>query len=69
MQAIESLGRELTIVLIAHRVTTLQGCDIIYRLDKGSIVSAGGYNESQSVMSHCEAPHPAGPVHRPKNVC
>ena len=45
MQAIESLGRELTIVLIAHRLTTLQGCDIIYRLDQGSVVSAGGYDE------------------------
>ena len=45
MQAIESLGRELTIVLIAHRLTTLQGCDIIYRLDKGSIVSACGYDD------------------------
>ena len=45
MQAIESLGRELTIVLIAHRLTTLQGCDIIYRLNQGSVVSAGGYDE------------------------
>ncbi len=45
MQAIESLGRELTIVLIAHRLTTLRGCDIIYRLDQGSVVSAGGYDE------------------------
>jgi ATP-binding cassette subfamily B protein len=45
MQAIESLGRELTIVLIAHRLTTLQSCDIIYRLDQGSVVSAGGYDE------------------------
>lgn len=45
MQAIEKLGRELTIVLIAHRLTTLQGCDIIYRLDKGCVVSAGGYDE------------------------
>lgn len=45
MQAMESLGRDLTIVLIAHRVTTLKGCDVIYRLDRGSIVAAGGYDE------------------------
>jgi len=45
MQAIESLGSELTIVLIAHRFTTLQGCDIIYRLDQGRVVSVGGYYE------------------------
>jgi len=45
MQAIENLGNDLTVVLIAHRLTTLKGCEIIYRLDKGCIVSAGGYNE------------------------
>lgn len=45
MQAIESLGRELTIVLIAHRLTTLKFCEIIYRLDHGCVVSAGVYDE------------------------
>jgi ATP-binding cassette subfamily B protein len=43
MHAIEGLGRELTIVLIAHRLTTLQGCDIIYRLDKGRVVSSSNH--------------------------
>ena len=51
MQAIENLGRALTIVLIAHRLTTLKGCEIIYRLDKGCIVSAGGYNELITVAN------------------
>ena len=45
MQAIESLGRDLTIVLIAHRLTALQGCDIIYRLGRGSVASAIGYED------------------------
>jgi ABC-type bacteriocin/lantibiotic exporter with double-glycine peptidase domain len=44
IQAIESLGRELTIVMIAHRLTTLRGCDTIYRLDHGSIVAVGSYD-------------------------
>ena len=51
MHAIESLGRELTIVLIAHRLSTLRNCDIIYRLDKGLIVSATGYDELLTVFS------------------
>lgn len=50
MQAIEGLGRELTIVLIAHRLTTLQGCDIIYRLDKGRVVSSGRYQSMFAVL-------------------
>jgi ABC-type bacteriocin/lantibiotic exporter with double-glycine peptidase domain len=48
MKSIGSLGSELTVVLIAHRLTTLQGCDIIYRLNQGSVVSAGGYDELYS---------------------
>jgi ATP-binding cassette subfamily B protein len=52
MEAIESLGRELTIVLIAHRLTTLRSCDTIYRLDHGSIVSVGDYeNLFESTMT------------------
>ena len=51
MQAIESLGRDLTIVLIAHRLTTLQGCDTIYRLEKGTVVSSGSYEELVATQS------------------
>lgn len=35
MEAIEGLGRDLTVVLIAHRVSTLRGCDVIYRVVEG----------------------------------
>ena len=45
MQSIESLGRDLTIVMIAHRIGTLRGCDAIYRLNKGRIVSANRYED------------------------
>lgn len=45
MQAIENLGRDLTVLMIAHRLTTLRGCDCIYQLDKGQIVSSGTYQE------------------------
>ncbi len=39
MQTVKNLGREITVLLIAHRLTTLQGCDIIYRLEKGNVLS------------------------------
>jgi ABC-type bacteriocin/lantibiotic exporter with double-glycine peptidase domain len=51
MEAIESLGREYTMVLIAHRLTTLQGCDVIYRLEKGRLIFSGTYQALISAPS------------------
>jgi len=45
MKAIEGLGRELTILIIAHRLTTLKGCDQIVNLDKNNIVHTGSYQD------------------------
>ena len=44
MEAIDRLGRELTVLMIAHRVTTLRSCDVIYRIDRGSIAQQGSYD-------------------------
>ena len=38
IQAIEALPGEKTVVMIAHRLTTVQGCDRIIVLDKGQLV-------------------------------
>ncbi len=43
MEAINNLSEDLTILMIAHRLSTLEGCDIIYKLDKGKIVEKGSY--------------------------
>ena len=48
MASVEQLGRDLTIVLIAHRLSTLAGCDRIYRLDGGRIIDQGRYDEVTS---------------------
>jgi len=37
MKAIESLERDLTILIIAHRLTTLKGCDQIFSLSEDGI--------------------------------
>ena len=37
MQSIEQLSRELTIILIAHRVTTVERCDSVYEVAGGKI--------------------------------
>jgi ATP-binding cassette, subfamily B, bacterial PglK len=43
MEAIEALDHTVTILIIAHRVTTLRGCDAIYELRNGCIARSGNY--------------------------
>lgn len=43
MSAIENLNRDLTILIIAHRFTTLQHCNTIVQLERGQIVAQGTY--------------------------
>lgn len=45
MQAIEGLGENLTILIIAHRLTTLKNCTHIVELCDGKIKRAGTYQE------------------------
>jgi ATP-binding cassette subfamily B protein len=45
MAAIEGLSKEMTVLIIAHRLTTLKGCDRIVKLGKGNSVATGTYNE------------------------
>lgn len=45
MQAIDSLSSDLTILIVAHRLTTLQSCDFIVELDKGCVSRIGPYQE------------------------
>jgi ATP-binding cassette, subfamily B, bacterial PglK len=42
---IKSFKGSKTLIVIAHRLTTLQNCDIIYQLEKGKIVASGNYKE------------------------
>ncbi|MBI4208577.1 MAG: ABC transporter ATP-binding protein [Deltaproteobacteria bacterium] len=43
MNAIENLDHDLTILIVAHRITTLQHCDTIVQLERGQIVAQGSY--------------------------
>ena len=43
MDAIKGLNNDLTILLIAHRLTTVRNCDTIIELEKGRIISQGTY--------------------------
>lgn len=45
MDAIEGLNRDLTILLIAHRLTTVRRCDTIVELGHGRVVAQGSYQQ------------------------
>ena len=45
MQAIESLSEDLTILIVAHRLTTLKNCTQIVELGHGGITRTGNYQE------------------------
>lgn len=45
MEAVDNLGNQKTIVLIAHRLTTVQSCDRIYLMERGRVVASGSYRE------------------------
>jgi ABC-type multidrug transport system fused ATPase/permease subunit len=44
-EALKSLSSTKTMIIIAHRLTTVEHCDCIYLLDKGEIVKSGSYQE------------------------
>jgi ABC-type multidrug transport system fused ATPase/permease subunit len=44
MDAIRALGGQLTLVIVAHRLTTLRACDRIFVLDGGRIADSGTYD-------------------------
>ena len=45
MEAVHNLGHQITIILIAHRLTTVKECDRIYMLDRGEVLATGNYDE------------------------
>jgi ATP-binding cassette, subfamily B, bacterial PglK len=41
MEAVNNLSRRKTIIMIAHRLTTVKGCDRIFLVDRGTVRPAG----------------------------
>jgi ATP-binding cassette subfamily B protein len=50
MSAIENLNHDLTILIIAHRLTTLRHCDTIVQLERGQIVAQGSYEHFMNAV-------------------
>lgn len=55
MQTMEQLDRALTLIIVAHRVSTLKGCDHIIELVDGRLVSYESYGAYVSAKKHSNA--------------
>ena len=45
MEAVYRLSKEMTIIIIAHRLTSIKKCDAIFHIQNGSVRSSGTYDE------------------------
>lgn len=45
IESIDRLRGDRTIIMIAHRLTTVKNCDMIYMMQDGSVINQGTYDE------------------------
>jgi len=45
MDAINNIKKDITVIIIAHRLNTVKNCDVIFKLEKGKLVGQGTFNE------------------------
>jgi ATP-binding cassette, subfamily B, bacterial PglK len=45
MDAVNNLGHEVTLIIIAHRLSTVRQCDKIYLLKAGEVIDQGSYDD------------------------
>jgi len=51
MESVNNLSQNKTIIMIAHRLSSIKNCDIIYVMKNGCIVDSGSYDELSNTNS------------------
>ena len=51
LEALEDIGKNKTLITVAHRLSTIKDCDVIYFMEDGQIKSSGSFGE---LLSECE---------------
>ena len=59
-QALEAIAKEFTLVVIAHRLTTVRHADVIYVMEAGQVVQIGKYDELLAKEGCFQQLHAAG---------
>lgn len=55
INSIKELHGVKTLIVIAHRLTTLQYCDVIFKLEKGRVIASGSFSEVVNNKEAAEA--------------
>lgn len=45
MKAVHNLGQDITVIMIAHRLSTVKECDTIFFLENGELTGQGSFDE------------------------
>jgi len=45
MESVQALRSSKTILIVAHRLSTVEGCSLIFRMEDGRVIQAGTYQE------------------------
>jgi ABC-type multidrug transport system fused ATPase/permease subunit len=45
MEAVQNIRADKTIILIAHRLSTVKSCDTIFLMERGRLLAQGSYDE------------------------
>ena len=39
MDAVNNISKDITIIMIAHRLNTVKNCDVIFKLENGKVIN------------------------------
>jgi ABC-type multidrug transport system fused ATPase/permease subunit len=52
MESIDSMGKDMTMIIIAHRIDTLKNCNKIVEIEQGSVSWIGSFDEFKKRTEH-----------------
>ena len=44
MESVNNLSHDITVIIVAHRISTIQSCDLIYLIEKGNVKACGTFD-------------------------